>query len=276
MKQFILKHKKAITGTIAILLIGGITMSFQDSPFSYTKFNLQEDSDLYQKCTKDTVPEKEYSGSMKMKDFDNLQNVLDRSLLQAMDEVKKIDFTKMQKDIEASLKSVDMEKIMKEVNNSLKSIDLDKLLADVKSSLNDINWDDKNEEIEKAMKEAREEIEKAKLEIKDIDREKIEKELEKAKIEIEKSKAGLDKIDMNKIMNEARVEIDKAKEELKLTKEMFNEMEKDGLINSKEGFTIEYKNKDLYIDGKKQSERTTDKYRKYFKKDHFKLKIDKE
>ena len=165
---------------------------------------------------------------------------------------------------------------MKEVNNSLKSIDLDKLLADAKSSLNDINWNDKSEEIEKAMKEAREEIEKAKLEIKDKDRDKIEKELEKAKIEIEKSKAELDKIDMNKIMNEARVEIDKTKEELKLTKEMFNEMEKDGLINSKEGFTIDYKNKDLYIDGKKQSERTTDKYRKYFKKDKFKIKIDKE
>jgi len=57
---------------------------------------------------------------------------------------------------------------------------------------------------------------------------------------------------------------------------MFNEMEKDGLINSKEGFTIEYKNKDLYIDGKKQSEKTTGKYRKYFKQDHFKIRIDKE
>ncbi|MEP7254337.1 MAG: hypothetical protein ABI666_01110 [Ferruginibacter sp.] len=276
MKQFILKHKKAITGAIAVLLIGGITMSFQDSPFSYTKFNVQEDSDLHQKCTKDTIPEKEYSGSMKMKDFDNLQNVLDKSLLQAMDEVKKIDFAKIQKEVEASLKSVDMEKIMKDVSLSLKSIDLDKLLADVKSSLNDINLDVKSEEIEKALKEASKEIEKAKLEIKDIDRDVIEKELEKAKLEIEKSKAEIDKIDMNKIMNEAGVEIDKAKEELKLTKEMFSEMEKDGLINSKEGFTIEFKNKDLYIDGKKQSERTTDKYRKYFKKDHFKIKIDKE
>ncbi len=31
-----------------------------------------------------------------------------------------------------------------------------------------------------------------------------------------------------------------------------------------------------YIDGKKQSEKITDKYRKYFKEDHFKIKIDKE
>jgi paraquat-inducible protein B len=250
MKQFILKHKKAITGAIAVLLIGGITMSFQDSPFSYTKFTVQEDSGMPPKYPLDTVPEKEYSGSMKMKDFDNLQKVLDKSLLEATAEIKKIDFAKIQKEIESSLKSVDMEKIMEEVNRSLKAVDMDKLLADVTSSLNDINWGDKDEEIEKALKEA--------------------------KKEIEKSSAEIDKLDMDKIMNEAREGIDKAKEELKLTKEMFNEMEKDGLINPKEGFTVEYKNKDLYIDGKKQSDKTTDKYRKYFKKDHFKIKIDKE
>lgn len=276
MKQFILKHKKAIAGTIAVLLIGGITMSFQDSPFSYTKFTVQEDSAPTLKCPLDTVPEKEYSGSMKMKDFDNLQNVLDKSLVDAVAEIKKIDFAKIQKDIEVSLKSVDMAKIMEDVNRSLKAVDMDKLLADVTSSLNDINWGDKNEEIEKALKEAKKEIEKAKLEIRDIDRDKIEKELDKARLEIEKSRTEINKIDLTKIMSEAREGIDKAKEELKLTKEMFSEMEKDGLINSKEGFTIEFKNKDLYIDGKKQSDKTTDKYRKYFKQDHFKIRIDKE
>lgn len=276
MKQFILKNKKAITGAIAILLIGGITMSFQDSPFSYTKFSVQEDLAPTPKCNLDTVPEKEYSGSMKMKDFDNLQNVLDKSILDAVAEIKKIDFAKIQKDIESSLKAVDMEKIMADVSRSLKAVDMDKLLAEVKSSLNDIDLEGKNEEIEKALREAKKEIEKAKMEIKDIDGDKIQKELEKARLEMEKSKVELNKLDLNKIMSEAREGIDKAKEELKLTKEMFNEMEKDGLINSKEGFTIEYKNKDLYIDGKKQSEKTTDKYRKYFKQDHFKMRIDKE
>jgi hypothetical protein len=275
MKQFILKNRKAITGTIAILLIGGITMSFQDSPFSYNRFTVQDNPDL-QNFIKDTLPEKECTGSMKMKDFDNLQNQLDRSLLQATEEMKKIDFTKIQREIEASLKSVDMEKIMNDVTLSLKSIDVEKILAEVKSSLKDINLEETNEETEKALSDAKKELEKAKLEIKDIDRDVIEKELEKAKLEIEKSKAEIDKIDMDKIMNEAKEDIDKAKEELKLTKEMFNEMEKDGLISSKEGFTMEYKNKELYIDGKKQSAKTTNKYRKYFKKDHFKITIKKE
>ncbi len=260
---------------IAVLLIGGITMSFQDSPFSYNKFSVQEDLDL-NKCPQDTVPEKEFSGSMKMKDFDRLQNQLDRSLFQAAEEMKKIDFSKIQKEVEASLKSVDMEKIMKDVALSLKSIDLDKILAEVKSSMNDINWEDKNEEIQKAMTEAKKEIEKAKLEINEIDRDVIENELEKAKKEIEKTNVEMNRIDMDRIMNEAREGIDKAKEELKLTKEMFTEMEKEGLINSKERFTIEYKNKSLYIDGKKQPDTTTVKYRKYFKNDHFKIKIEKE
>ena len=53
-------------------------------------------------------------------------------------------------------------------------------------------------------------------------------------------------------------------------------LKKEGLINSKAGFTIEYRNKELYIDGKKQDEKTTDRYRKYFKQDHFKVTIDKE
>ena len=53
-------------------------------------------------------------------------------------------------------------------------------------------------------------------------------------------------------------------------------MENEPLNNSKAGFTIEYRNKELYIDGKKQDEKTTDRYRKYFKQDHFKVTIDKE
>ncbi len=275
MKQFILKNKKALTGTFAILLIGAVTMSFQDTPFSYHKFAAPEYFNL-QECLKDTLPENDFKGSLKMKDFDKLQIELDRSLLKVNEEMKKIDLSKLQQEIESSLKSVDMEKIMNNVELSLKSIDLEKMLADVSSSLKDSKLDLKTEEIEKAMQEVKKEIEKAKLEIKEVDRDAIKKELEKAKSEIDKSKLEIDKIDMTKIMKEAMEGIDEAKEELKLTKELFNEMEKDGLINAKKGFTLEYKDKQLYIDGEKQLEKTTAKYRKYFKNEHFKIKIDKE
>jgi Asp-tRNA(Asn)/Glu-tRNA(Gln) amidotransferase A subunit family amidase len=244
--------------------------------FSYDKYVIKDNNFSLNDCPYDTVPGKDYKGSMKMKDFDKLQSELDKSLLQVNEEMKKIDLSAMQKEIEASLKAVDMEKIMKDVESSLKSIDLEKMMADISSSLKDVNLELKSSEIEKAMQEAKKEIEKAKLEIKEVDREAIKKELEKAKLEIDKIKPEIDKIDMDKIINEARAGIDKAKEELKLTREMFTEMEKDGLINSKEGFTVEYKDKSLYIDGKKQSEKITDKYRKYFKQEHFKMKIDKD
>lgn len=272
MKQFILKHKKSITGTLAILLIGAVTMSFQDSPFAYSKYLIQEEFPYEGGGCSDTVPGKE---SMKMKDFEKLQIDLEKSLLQVNDELKKMDFSKIQKNIEASL-NVDMDKIRKDVELALKSIDMDKIMAEVSASVKNLTVDYKPEEIEKTLTEAKQEIEKAKLELKDINKDDIKKEIENAKKEIEKTKLEISKIDIDKILAEARAGIDKAKEELKLTKDMFNEMEKDGLINPKKGFTVEYKNKELFIDGKKQSEKTTDKYRKYFKQDHFKMTIEKE
>lgn len=275
MKQFISANRKTLIPTLALLLVGGITMSFRDSPFSYHRFAVPENTEFSMPCT-DTVPEKEYNGSIKMKDLDRLQTELDRSMLQVSDELKKIDFSKIQKEIEASLKTIDAEKILKEVERSLKDIDLDKTLASVSASLKDIDLDIKSEEIEKALAGARKEIDKAKKEMSNIDRDAVKKELEEARKEVEKSKAEMSKIDMNKIMDEAKEGIEKAKAELKNTKELITELEKDGLVNSKLGFTLEYRNGSLYIDGKKQSDETTDKYRKYLKKDGFKIKIEKE
>jgi hypothetical protein len=152
---------------------------------------------------------------------------------------------------------------------------MEKMMAGVKSSLKNLNKEYINADVEKALAEATKEVEKTKIEIKDLDKE-VEKEMANARKEIEKSKFEIGKIDFDKIMNEARAGIDKAKEELRSVKEMFVEMEKDGLVDPKKGFTVEYKNKELYIDGKKQNEITTDKYRKYFKNDHFKMTIEKE
>jgi hypothetical protein len=270
MKQFILKHKSAFTGTIAILLIGAVTMSFQGSPFGYGKYSVQEEYDYTGSCP-DTIPE----GKMNMKDFEKLQKDLDRSLLEVTDELKKMDFSKLQKDLETSLKDVDMDKIRKDVELALKSIDMDKLMADLGSSMKKLNHG-YDAEIERALADAKKEIEKARLEIKDFDKDAFKKNIEQAKTEIEKARVEIDKIDMDKIMAEAREGIDKAKTELRLKKEMFTEMEKDGLISSKNGFTVEYKNNALYIDGKKQTEKITDKYRKYFNNENFKITIDKD
>jgi len=126
------------------------------------------------------------------------------------------------------------------------------------------------------MASAQKELEKASAEIKKIDKDAIRKQLEEAKLQVEKSRAEIRSIDMDKIMKEAKEGIDKAKDELKQLKQMFNEMEQDGLIHSKQGFSIEYKDRNLFINGTKQPQQVTDKYRKYFKDEHFEITIDKE
>lgn len=265
MKQFIVKNKKMLLSILAIFTIAVATMSFQDSPFMSKKFDVTDNF-------RDTVPEKGCDGSVKLKDLDNLNEELDKSLANISEGLKKIDLDKLMNDVGESLKNINL----KDVSLSLKKIDFDDVLADIKSSLQNIRWEDKEEEMEKALEEAREEMEKAKQEIKNIDTKNIDAELEKARKEIEKSKLEIKKIDFDKIMSEAKIGIDKAKEEIKQIKTMFEEMEKDGLIDRENGFSVEYKDKNLYIDGKKQSDRITDKYRHYFKEDRFKIKIDKE
>lgn len=275
MKQFLLKNKRAITGVAAALCIGVIALSFQDSPFVTHDFSSYDS--VKKSC--DTVPDRDYNNSMKMKDFDRIISELDQTMLKTSDELKKIDMDKIMKDVEVSLASIDAEKIMKDVQLSLKQVDLDKIMQDVKESLQsvkDIKIEDVNGEVEKALKEAKVEMENAKKEMDKVDTKSIRRELEKAREEVAKSKLEIGKIDMGKIMDEAKEGIDKAKTELRQIKAMFLEMEKDGLVDTKKGFSIEYKNKDLYIDGKKQSEQVTDKYRHYFKDDHFKMTIEKE
>jgi hypothetical protein len=269
MKQFILKNKHAITGISVAILLGVVTLSFQDSPVIRQKFDVQQSYD-------DTVPEKINESSMKMKDLDKLAIDLDKTLLEVGTELKKIDFAVIQNDVEKALKDVDMQKIMNQADLAIKSIDLDKIMADVKSSLKNVDWDKKSGEINEAMQEAKKEIEKASSEVKNLDKDVIEKALAETRKELEKTKLEIKNIDMDKIMTEARQGIDKAKEELRQIKAMFTEMEKDGLIDTKAGFSVEYKDKDLYINGKKQPASVTDKYRKYFKDEHFKMNIGKE
>ena len=83
-------------------------------------------------------------------------------------------------------------------------------------------------------------------------------------------------MNFDEIMKNVNREILKPKEELQLTKSMFNEMVKEGLINQKERLTIELKNKTLIINGKKQSEATCAKYQKYIKGESFHISISKE
>jgi hypothetical protein len=76
----------------------------------------------------------------------------------------------------------------------------------------------------------------------------MESDLQKMKPEIEKS------------INEAHINIDKARIELKNYKLLIDGLDKDGFINKKEAYTIEYKNGELIVNGKKLPADVVTKY----------------
>ena len=266
MYQITQKNKKIIVGIAVCLLIGGVTMSFQNTPFGPID-KLDSLTDI-----QDTIPLekiKDAEAKMSMRDFDLLLQNIDNEMLKMQKEVNRIDFDKMQQQITASLDKVDFGKIKIDIDKAMKEIDFAKIEQGVKTALREIDWDEVNDNVKISLQNAKKEIEK-------INMEAVKKEMEKVKLEIENSRNEIKNINIDEIMKNANAGISKAKDELRLTKQMFNEMEKDGLINQKEGFTIEYKDKTLIINGKKQSEAISHKYQQYIKGDSFKISISKD
>lgn len=265
MYQLNQKNKKVIAGIATCMLIGGITMSFQNIPFGpLDKVDSLTD-------VQDTIPDKPKDNEAKMsiKDFDHLILNMDNESLKIQKEISKVDLDKIHDEITNSLNKVDFNKIKLDIEKAINQIDVAKIENSIKSALKEIDWNKMNNELKISLQNAKQEVEKLKMT-------EIKIDLEKVKLELEKSKNEIKKINVDEIINKTSGGIAKVKDELRLTKEMFNEMERDGLINQKEGFTIDYKNKALFINGKKQTEKITNKYQHYIKGDSFKISISKE
>ena len=72
--------------------------------------------------------------------------------------------------------------------------------------------------------------------------------------------------EIEKELKKAKLEIEKAKTELKEYKSFVDGLEKDGLINKKESYSIKYKNGKLTINDKEASDKTHEKYRDFLDK----------
>lgn len=66
-------------------------------------------------------------------------------------------------------------------------------------------------------------------------------------------------------MENAREEIGRAQEKIKAYKEMLQKMEEDGLLKKGDNYRVEFKDNELFINGKKQPDPIRNKYRHYFK-----------
>ena len=209
----------------------------------------------------DTVPKK--NTDKKIHDLDEAIEELDKADLkvdfekvtsQIADAMKQIDMAKIQMEMDKAMKAVDMEKIKDEIEKATKEIDAAQIERDVKESLEKIDWKKMEKDLEEVkkidMSKLNEDMKKLDLQMKELGP-KIEKEMEKAKLEIAK-----------------------AKEEMKEYKAFVDGLDKDGLINKKEPYSIEHKNGELIINGKKQPANVYNKYRSFLEK-HKKFNIKK-
>jgi hypothetical protein len=261
----------------------------------------------------DTIPSKKRNKSTRESVERDLDKEL-RQLDKAKEELETLsdkDWDKIRREVEESIKNIDTDKIRQEVEQSLKQVDLEKIQKEIETSLNKIDFNKIERDIERAMKEveitlnevdikkelskARKEISKAKLEVEEqlknkewqkemqeelqkVNSKEIEEAMKDARKEVERVKEdlNLEKLNMSKDLDKARIEIDKARTELKGYQEMIYAMEKDGLLSTKTDYKIEYSKGELRINGKKQTEAVASKYRKYFKSNKDKTTITKE
>lgn len=256
-----------------ILLTAGLTIGL-------VSWDHRQSPGQYQQSANDTVPKKSKDREKKIRDLDDVLTELDAADV-------KIDMEKMQKELSEALKKIDADKIRLEIEKAMKEVDFDKIKKEIETSMSKVDWDNIKTEIANAMKQ--------------VDMAKIQQEVQQsmAKVDWDKMKAEMEKvknIDMKHVQEElqkvqeemkdlgpklekelarAKVEIEKAKAEIKEYKEFVNGLESDGLINKKESYTLKHKDGELFINGKKASEQTYNKYRTFLEK-HKKFNIEKD
>ena len=187
------------------------------------------------------------TNEFELKGLDESMKGLDLQLESLNIELKKIEFDKIEKQVKEALSQVDFKQINREVAESLQKVDWNKIKSEV-----DI------------------ELKKAQAEIAQVDVKKVQADIEAAQKELS-SEAIAEKINVEKIhaeveeeLHKARKEIKKAKENILNLHEFTNALTADGLIEKNKPYTIQLKDGILFINGKKQSKETTDKYNKYY------------
>ena len=235
-------------------------------------------------------------------DIDKTMKELDRSLENMGQQLDGKSWEKLHRELEISLQKINTEKIEQQVEQAMKNIDMQEIQLQAQAELKKVDWEKMQKEIQKALEEAKHNLDSKKVEIeiqkaieeskiamaemKEVNMEKIREELNVAKEQMKSQqgrmkeeieevskelKQNLDR-DLKKEMANAKEQLARAKEELQHYKDMLSSMEKDGLLNTKENYSVEYKNGELFINGKKQPDTITNKYRHYFKKEHVTIK----
>ncbi|MCW3074527.1 MAG: hypothetical protein JWP69_1596 [Flaviaesturariibacter sp.] len=165
----------------------------------------------------------------KARNFDEVLEQLDRSMIQLDAELKKelkaippIDAQKIKAEVEQALKQLDAAKLKMEIESSVAKIDVEKIKAEISK-------------------------------IKELELPKMEEQLKNLGPQIEESLKG------------AKESIEKAKVEIKEYKAFEESLAADGLID-KNDYRIEHKEGELKINGKTQPKSVYEKYSNFLQK----------
>jgi hypothetical protein len=111
----------------------------------------------------------------------------------------------------------------------------------------------------------------------------IKRQMELAQIEMQRNSRTMNRqMELaQRQMGMAKVQMEKARIDMKRLRSLISDLQKDGLIEKGKPYEVEVKDGNLYINGKKADQKTNDKYknnpdyRDYFRKDgNFKFKSD--
>jgi hypothetical protein len=225
-----------------------IVCGFNNPGKSYANNNFKNTNHI------DTVPENNYNGN----------NFNSESFNKAM---KELDENMANLDVQLKNLNVNIDTQLKE---SLSKINLEEIEKQTEASLKQIDWNKMQNDINNSVKEAQDQIAK-------IDFTKMQNDMKalQEKMQSEEFKSQFDSEKLHKqiddAMSKAKQGMAKAKEKLQELKDFTDALAADGLIDKKKGYTIEWKNGDLYINDKVQPKSVSDKYRKY--EDDFKGRI---
>lgn len=223
----------------------------------------KNDSAGKQSARDTTAPGQHDIDEFKLKGLDEAMRNLDSQMKNINIDLKGLNI-EISKQVNEALASVDFEQIGKDVQNELKNIDIETINKEVQNELKKIDLNKINEEVNQSLKNAQEEIKK-------IDIEKLQTEMKQMQLKLNNTDL---KKEINDAMQNAQKEIQKAQQELKDLKDFTDELQKDGLIDKKKGYTIEWKKDgDLIINGKIQPKEISDKYSRFYKKDGYKIKM---
>jgi hypothetical protein len=235
-----------------------------------------------QQTLSDTLPKK---NDGKAKDFDEVMKELEKAQLELEHNLKnmpQIDFDdkKIKIEIENSMKDFDAEKLKLQVEQAMKEVDMTKIKEQMEAAMKEVDMEKVKLQMAEAMKDL--DSQKLRLHVQEalakVDMEKIKVQLEELKnVEIPKIEVEMKNIkpQIDEALAKAKVQIEKAKQDIKEYKAFEDALDKDGLINKKENYSIEHKDGQLIINGKVQSQAVYNKYASFLEK-HKKFKWKKD